>query len=355
MNNLHSPELSILMCAHNESQYIEESIRSVLSESKVNLELVVVDDRSSDNTNAIIRNWASQDSRVVLISRVAQPNIANVAENKYYIHESTGVGQAAVSNLGLRFCRGKYIARLDADDICVPGRFATQVNFMHQHGDISFLGANAYRIDERGKVMGVCRSAGMDHEEIVKRIYNFQGSLPHSSWLVKREVFQKLDGYNKSGFLSLDLDFMLRASELPEVKFAFIFEPLIYYRMHTKSISFKSPLKSLEHAIYAVTCSLLRRDGYKNIPKHEATLLSVIRDNIKAVRLDKKALAYMTLKNAFVNMRARNYLQAIADLTRVAFLSPTTFFYYKSATKAMAKVAHDTHKQFTVDLAKTLE
>ena len=343
------------MCAHNESQYIDDSIRSVLLEEKVELELVIVDDRSTDNTNSMIRNWLQRDSRVTLISRVAKPDMANAMENRYYIPESAYTGQPTALNLGLQFCRGEYIARLDADDICVPGRFATQIDFMRQNNDISFLGANAYRINEHGKVVGVCRSKSMEHEEIVKRIYNFQGSLPHSSWLVKRKVYQKLDGYSKSGFLSLDLDFMLRASELPEVKFAFIFEPLVYYRMHTNSISFKSPLKSVEHAIYAVTCSLLRRDGYKNISKYKATLLSVIRSNIKVARLDKKALAYIALKNAFVNMRTRNYIQAIADLTRVAFLSPATFFYYKSATKAMAKVAHDTHKQFTVDLAKTLD
>lgn len=118
MNNV---ELSVLMCTYNSGKYICETVESILNQTFCNFEFIIVDDGSTDGTEAIIKKF--KDSRI-----------------KYYkLPENVGVGKA--SNYGLKKARGKYIARADSDDIYDKKRFEKQKYFLDQNKDFCMVGS----------------------------------------------------------------------------------------------------------------------------------------------------------------------------------------------------------------------
>src|SRR5580693_8490765 len=114
--------ITVLMPAYNAGKYIAEAIQSVLEQTFRGFELIIVNDGSTDNTRNIILGFS--DSRIRLIDQ----------EN---------LGIAAALNTGLAAAQGKYIARFDADDSCMPMRLQKQLNFLLTFPEYSLVGCNA--------------------------------------------------------------------------------------------------------------------------------------------------------------------------------------------------------------------
>src|ERR1700758_2331993 len=102
------PQITVLMPAYNAGKYIREAIWSVLQQSFKNFELLVINDGSTDDTLSIALSF--HDPRIIVVNRE---------------HE----GIAAALNTGLKLASAPYIARFDADDICLPNRLRTQLDF----------------------------------------------------------------------------------------------------------------------------------------------------------------------------------------------------------------------------------
>jgi glycosyltransferase involved in cell wall biosynthesis len=128
-------EVSILIAVFNGERYLRLAIDSVLGQDFRSIELVVVDDASTDRTAAIIRGY--DDPRIV------------------YLRNATNLGQTKSLNLALLRARGRYIARIDADDIFLPGKIGRQHEFMTTHPEVAVCGTWAVRIDEDGRPIGV--------------------------------------------------------------------------------------------------------------------------------------------------------------------------------------------------------
>lgn len=109
------PEISILLCAYNAEVYIAKAVESTLRQTFRDFELIIIDDGSTDGTLDIIKSY--QDTRITVVE-----------DHHDYIHSL---------NRGLRICRGRYIARMDADDIMEPTRLETQVALMDAHPEIA--------------------------------------------------------------------------------------------------------------------------------------------------------------------------------------------------------------------------
>ena len=337
--------VSVLMCAHNEEKYIERSVSSVLDDKDISLELVLVDDKSTDKTGDIVGAIARQDSRLKVLRIVAEQHLADTQANKFYLEPSKHGGQSSASNLGLLFCQSPYIARLDADDICIPGRISKQLAYMQQNKDVNFLGTNAMRINNRGEILGKLYSSSLSDSQIRRRLYRLEKTLPHSSWFVKRDIYDRLNGYDQLGFRSEDLDFMLRASELSGTKFAMIDEPLISYRMHADNISLQNPLRNLEHAICAIVCSLLRKDGFADIANNKYELLKIISAETRAYKLENKAISYNAIKQAFVCAKSGDYIKAFNNLALAFNSNPTTCLYYGYMAVTTRKIISEVYEQ----------
>lgn len=115
-----NPLVSVLMPVYNAEKYLRESMDSILGQTYTNFEFIIINDGSTDSSADIVRSY--NDPRIVFIDN---------AKNS---------GLVSVLNYGLRIARGKYIARMDSDDISLPQRFAKQIKFMERHKNVGILG-----------------------------------------------------------------------------------------------------------------------------------------------------------------------------------------------------------------------
>lgn len=127
--------VSIVMPSYNSAHFIEEAIQSVLSQSYITWELLIVDDCSIDNSVEIIKQWTQKDKRIHLFSL------------------EKNVGAAAARNIALENAQGRYIAFLDSDDVWEPEKLQKQVEYMKIHG-YAFVYSSYYLMQENGKKLG---------------------------------------------------------------------------------------------------------------------------------------------------------------------------------------------------------
>jgi glycosyltransferase involved in cell wall biosynthesis len=127
-----APAVSIVMPVRDGERFLQSAIDSVLAQSFTDFELIVIDDGSSDSTLAILAEAARRDPRIVVVSKGS-------------------MGIVAALNLGLAMARSPLVARLDADDIALPGRLARQVETMQRDPVLGVLGGFAELIDESGR------------------------------------------------------------------------------------------------------------------------------------------------------------------------------------------------------------
>ncbi len=119
------PLVTVLMSTYNSQSTIKEAVDSILNQTLLNFEFIIIDDASTDNTLKILKEY--RDSRIKII------------ENK----ENKGLGYNL--NYGINISKGAYIARMDSDDISLPQRFQKQVDYLNLHPDIICVGSRAYR------------------------------------------------------------------------------------------------------------------------------------------------------------------------------------------------------------------
>ena len=126
--------ISVLLPLYNGEAYIREAVESVLAQTWRDFELLILDDGSRDGSLAIVQEIARRDPRVRVIAR----------ENR---------GLTETLNELLTVARGQLIARMDADDVCLPDRFARQVAFLDANPGVVCVGGDIEMIDERGRFL----------------------------------------------------------------------------------------------------------------------------------------------------------------------------------------------------------
>ena len=159
-----NPIVSVIMPCYNEEENVRNAVTCVLQQTFQNFELIIVDDCSTDATAAIVASFA--DSRICLLRN---------AEN---------MGVAKSLNAGLKIARGRYIARMDADDTCEPTRLEKQVAYMEQHPEcvLCATGADVYNGKEirlQSIIMG---------DELLKRYLVKNNPFVHSSVVFRRNI-----------------------------------------------------------------------------------------------------------------------------------------------------------------------
>ena len=122
------PVVSVVMAVFDGERFLEPAVESILGQSVSALELVVVDDGSTDATPRMLAAYAARDARVV-------------------VHRHANRGRTASLNVGVRLARAPLVARLDADDVCLPERLARQVAFLERHEAVALVGGGARLVD----------------------------------------------------------------------------------------------------------------------------------------------------------------------------------------------------------------
>lgn len=229
------PTVSVIIPVHNAGEFLLQAIDSILRQTFSDFELITVNDGSTDNSLEILQKLAKHDKRIKIIS---------YEKNK---------GESAAGNLGYRISLGKYIARMDADDIAHPRRLQKQVDFLEQHSDYIVVGTQAEIIDEHDNSIGQ-KLFPTSHEEIYQE-YGIMHPMLHPSLMFRRSLVPwkyKLWA-NKA---EPNDDYFTLFTFLSMGKFANLPDKLMSYRMHSNNKSMQNIkrkfVNSLRIRFYAV-------------------------------------------------------------------------------------------------------
>lgn len=172
--------ISVVMSVFNDEKYIREAIESVLMQTYKDFEFIIVDDGSIDKSADIIKSY--KDSRIQFL-------------------QQSNNGTASALNAGIRISKGKYIARIDADDICLPERFQKQLDYIEDAPNCAAVGSAAEIIDKNGRYLYTYYPPS-DKNVIKSMLPN--SPFFHSSVLFRKEIAEKCNFYNEKLYLSQD-------------------------------------------------------------------------------------------------------------------------------------------------------
>lgn len=228
------PSVTVIIATYNRASFLPQSISSALEQSLPALEILVIDDGSTDGTVAVVQNLARADSRIRLI---------RLPHN---------IGPSGARNAGLDQARGDWIAILDADDLCLPDRFARQIQFLQQT-NMDLCGSWFVEFGQ-----GVPRTARWPYTEAALRAAMlFQSTICHPSVMARREVFDRYR-YREEYRLAEDYDLFARA--LSDFRMANVPEVLLRYRRHPNQAT-ETQREAMEEVTRRIRLEILTTQG----------------------------------------------------------------------------------------------
>jgi glycosyltransferase involved in cell wall biosynthesis len=208
--------LSVVMPVFNAEPYLSAALESVLSQTFSRFEVITIDDGSTDQSAHILERFAREDSRIRVIS-------------------ISRCGLARALNIGMRAANGEFIARMDADDICLPDRFQQQLTFMAKNPDIIAVGTSYLFIDEDGEHLCPRTKVYETHEQIDAAHFNGKGgAIGHPTVMMRRAALKRIGNYRELSHCE-DLDLWLRLAEIGRL--ANMPDVLLKYRLRVSSLS----------------------------------------------------------------------------------------------------------------------
>lgn len=236
------PQVSVLMPAYNAAQTIVPALDSILRQTLMEIELVAVDDGSTDNTPAILDAYASRDPRVKLV-------------------HSDHRGIVVALNAGIAQCQAPFIARMDADDISHPSRLELQLHYMMTHPDIAVCSCLVRLFPRRGLLGGLIHyenwiNSLIKPEDIARDIF-VESPMSHPSVMLRRDDLVAIGGYQDHGWAE-DYDLWLRYSENGKL-FGKVERTLVWWRHAAGRLTFTDSRYSLENFLRAKAHYLSRR------------------------------------------------------------------------------------------------
>ena len=228
------PLVSIIMAVYNGADLLNFSIQSIVEQILHNWEFIIVNDGSCDATSEILHKWEMQDRRILTFSN---------KKNK---------GLAASLNFAISKAKGKYIARMDHDDVCYRSRLLKQAEFLESTPNVHVLGTGVKVVDQAGSGRYYLYRPEY-HEELARRIF-WENPFYHPTVMVRREFYEIMGGYLERYRRVQDYDLWLRAYRL--FRFHNLQRPLLSYRIR-EDVAFTDSLYSALALIQAA-----RREGF---------------------------------------------------------------------------------------------
>ena len=206
-----SAKVSIVLPTHNGSKYIRQSIQSCLDQSHRNIELIVVDDGSTEDLHSVVSEFTDPRLR--------------------YVRHEKNRGISAALNTGFALASGDYLTWTSDDNYYAQDAIGRLTRFLQNYPRIDFVYASSYIVDEMGlrETLRVQRS---QPPQDLKR-QNGVGAC----FLYTRRVYRDIGDYNSGAFLVEDYDYWVRVSK--RFRMQRIFSPLYYYRYHKESLTFR--------------------------------------------------------------------------------------------------------------------
>lgn len=287
-----SPLISVVLSAYNAENYIADSIQSILDQTFSDFEFIIINDGSSDKTQEVIDRFT--DSRIISI---------NHSENK---------NQAVRANEGIDMAKGKYIARIDADDTAMVDRFEKQIAFLERNKEIEILGSQIEVIDAYNNKVSNYKLLPYDSAEL--NLYRiFFCPFVHSSVMFKRQITNDIK--YRENFIRAQ-DYMFFTEVLNKYKGANLKTIHCRYRVHDKN-SHKSDPKSLFNFIQEIFRENLKFLGIKeDLESLISNCLLISESNSKTIsRNDLKKLDLWTAE--LKNILGRNTKLSLVNIKSI--------------------------------------
>jgi len=233
---MYTTQISVVMSVYNGELYLEEAIDSILNQTLKDFEFIIVNDGSTDSSLDIIQSY--DDKRIIVLNQ-------------------KNVGLAKALNNGITIARGKYIARMDADDISMPERLDRQLKFLALNKDYAVVGSNAEFIDMNGNYL-YTSNYPLDNDK-VKNLFP-QSPFFHSSTMFNKQMFENTGRYNEKVKHHFE-DRILWVNIAKYGKLQNIQEPLIKYRIVPSGISNRNKKTGI---IYNDICNRIIQTGIVN-------------------------------------------------------------------------------------------
>ena len=207
------PMITVLMAVYNGEKFLKEAMESILNQTYKDFEFLIINDGSTDKSVEIIESF--NDPRIRLV------------------HNEKNLKLIASLNKGISLARGKYIARMDCDDISMPERFEKEVEFLENHSDYGMVGTCYNIIDAQGKVQ---RNVSYpSNPDLIKLFLSLTCPLVHGSVMIRAELLKK-NLYGSNDFSAVE-DYELWTRIAEKSKIYNIPEHLFRYRIYGESFS----------------------------------------------------------------------------------------------------------------------
>jgi hypothetical protein len=213
------PDVTVLIAVRNGQPYVEAAIRSIMAQTLRNIEILVIDDASTDSTPEVLARLAAEDPRL---------RVETLREN---------LRLPRALNHGLALARAPYVARMDADDIAHPTRLAVQKRYLDAHPDVALCGTSYRQIDADGKYL---RTTFRPRDDAANRwIARFSMPLTHPTFMVRpRDADGNLTLYDPTWSVAEDYDYLVRVMQRGKV--VSLPDVLLDYRVHGSSVTGKN-------------------------------------------------------------------------------------------------------------------
>jgi glycosyltransferase involved in cell wall biosynthesis len=270
--------VSVLIPCYNAETFVEMAVRSVMEQTYQNLEIICIDDCSTDSTLKILQKLAQEDPRI---------RIEHNTENLKLIK---------TLNKGIELAKGEYIARMDADDRCKPRRIERQIQEIQKDATIDLVGIVPNFISHEGHKIGYAPGLDMHSNGPLRFVTLFNCPVVHPTVLCKAEVMKQYHYADHVEALHIE-DYELWSRMLFDSKrFVVLKEDLFEYRLSQKGISRSSRIEQANRHIHLSSCILQKHLDYK-MP---VTAIGIISKNTFP-------LSQQDLKTALVELEKTKY------------------------------------------------
>lgn len=260
MSKMIAPLVSIVMPVFNDERFLKEAIESILSQTLTDFELIVINDGSTDSSKAILDTYL-KDIRL-----------------KVFDQENQGL--VAALNRGCSLAKGKYIARMDGDDISLPRRLEKQVAFLETHENAGVVGAWTALIDEENNKFGIWRLPVLPG--VIGWSLHFTSCLAHPAVVMRQEIIKALGFYNPAAVHAEDYDLWVRAAGI--TKIFNLGEVLLERRTRKESVSSLNSQTQINSTI-KIMKSMISESLHTHVSLRAASLiLEVQRANHSSIK-----------------------------------------------------------------------
>lgn len=287
----------MVVSVYNSAPTLLATLNSVLTQDGVDLEVIAIDDGSTDNSGQILLDYAIRDSRLVVLRQ-----------------ENRGLTQALIK--GCSLAKGEFIARQDAGgDISRQGRFAQQLNLLLLNPNAVMTACGTLVLDPEGKPLYESRQNGRELQDGIRSLHGIMGPSHHGAVMFRKAAYELVGGYREAFRVAQDLDLWSRLAEVGDC----LATPEVFYetRISYGSLTHLNRAQQKQATQAIVRCAKARTQG-----EDEAKVLEEVkalprpRQDWLSKRVRDAALYYFigSLLRVREPQRARNYfLSALAS------------------------------------------